>query len=85
MKYNTINNRECLSLPEYKIKHNDSNKNNDTISHDNTINHDDTLVLKVYFNSHQIKYSKEIQNVKDAFLKILSNIEQNFEKNLKKK
>ena len=85
MKHNTINSRECLSLPKDEINHDDSNNNDDTISHDNTISHDDTCVLKEDFNSYQVKCIKELQNVKDAFLKKLSDIEQNLEKNLEKK
>ena len=84
VKHNTINSRECLSLPKDEINHDDSN-NDDTISHDNTISHDDTCVLKEDFNSYQVKCIKELQNVKDAFLKKLSDIEQNLEKNLEKK
>ena len=63
----------------------DSNNNDDSISHDSTISHDDTCVLKEDFNSYQVKCIKELQNVKDAFLKKLSDIEQNLEKNLEKK
>ena len=37
------------------------------------------------FNSYQVKCIKELQNVKDAFLKKLSDVEQNLEKNLEKK
>ena len=84
VKHNTINSRECLSLPKDEINHDDSN-NDDTISHDDTITHDDTCVLKEDFNSYQVKCIKELQNVKDAFLKKLSDIEQNLEKNLEKK
>ena len=84
VKHNTINSRECLSLPKDEINHDDSN-NDDTISYDNTISHDDTCVLKEDFNSYQVKCIKELQNVKDAFLKKLSDIEQNLEKNLEKK
>ena len=84
MKHNTINSRECLSLPKDEINHDDSN-NDDTISHDDTITHDDTCVLKEDFNSYQVKCINEFQNVKDAFLKKLSDIEQNLEKNLDKK
>ena len=84
MKHDTINSREYLSLPKDEINHDDSN-NDDTISHDNTISHDDTCVLKEDFNSYQVKCIKELQNVKDAFLKKLSDIEQNLEKNLEKK
>ena len=41
---------------------------------------DDTCVLKEGFNSYQEKWIKQLQNVKDAFLKKLSDIEQNTEK-----
>ena len=82
MKHNTVKSRECLSLPKDEINHDDSNDNHDTISHDNTISHDDTCVLKEDFNSYLVKFIKELRNVKDAFLKKLSDIEQNFEKNL---
>ena len=86
VKHNTINSRECLSLPkDDSNNHDDSNNNDDTISHDNTVSHDDTCVLKEDFNSYQVKCIKELQNVKDAFLKKLSDIEQNLEKNLEKK
>ena len=73
---------ECLGD---LINHDDSNNNDDTISHDITVSHDDTCVLKEDFNSYQVKCIKELQNVKDAFLKKLSDIEQNLEKNLEKK
>ena len=43
------------------------------------------MFLKEDFNSYQIKCIKELQSVKDAFLKKLSDIEQNLEKNLEKK
>ena len=76
MKHNTINSRECLSLSKDEINHDDSN-NNGTISHVNTISHDDNCVLKEDFNC-----IKELQNVKDAFLKKLSNIEQNLDQHL---
>ena len=82
MKHNTINSRECLSLSKDEINHDDSNNNDDTISHDNSISHDDTCVLKEDFNSYQVKCIKELQNVKDAFLKKLSDIEQNLDKHL---
>ena len=85
MKHSRINSGECLSLPKDEINHDDSNNNDDTISHDNTISHDDTCVLKEDFNSYQVKCIKELQNVKEAFLKKLSDIEQNLEKNLEKK
>ena len=74
MKHNTINSRECLSLPKYEIDHDDSNSNDDNTSHDNTISHDDACVLKEDFNSYQVKCMKKLQNVKDAFLKKLSDI-----------
>ena len=45
--------------------------------------HDDTFALD--FNPYQLKCIKELQNVKDAFLKKLSDIEQNLKKNLRKK
>ena len=86
VKHITINSRECLSLPkDDSNNHDDSNNNDDTISHDNTGSHDDTCVLKEDFNSYQVKCIKELQNVKEAFLKKLSDIEQNLEKNLEKK
>ena len=82
----TINSRECLSLPkDNSNNHDDSNNNDDTISHDNTVSHDDTCVLKEDFNSYQVKCIKELHNVKEAFLKKLSDIKQNLEKNLEKK
>ena len=84
MKHNAINSRERLSLPKDEINHDHSN-NDDTISHDNTINHNDICVLKENSNSYQVKYIKELQNVKDTFLKKLFDIEQNLEKNLEKK
>ena len=85
MKHNTINRRECLSLPKDEIDHDDSNNNDHNTSHDNTISHDDACVLKEDFNSYQVKCMKKLQNVKDAFLKKLSDISQNLEKNLDKK
>ena len=39
------------------------------------ISHDDPWVLKEDFNSYQIKWMKKLQNVKDAFLKELSDFE----------
>ena len=84
MKHNAINSRECLSLPKDEINHDHSN-NDDTISHDNTISHNDTCVLKENSNSYQVKCIKELQNVKDTFLKKLFDVEQNLEKNLEKK
>ena len=85
VKHNTINSRECLSQPKEETTYDDSNNNDDTISHDNTISNDDTCVLKEDFNSYQIKCIKELQSAKDVFLKKLSDIEQNLEKNLEKK
>ena len=76
---------QCLSLPKDEINREDSNNNNNTVSPNNTISHEDTCVLKEDFNSYQVKYIKELQNVKDAFLKKLSDNEQNLERNLKKK
>ena len=52
--------------------------NDGTISCDNTISHDDTCVVKEDFNSYQVKYIKQLINVKDAFLKKLFDIKQNF-------
>ena len=72
MNHSTTNSTECLSLPKNDINLADGNSNDDTISHDNTINHDDTCALKEDFNSYQVKCIKELQNVKDAFLKKLS-------------
>ena len=74
MNHNTINSRECLSLPKNEINVNDSNSNDDTISHDNTINHNDTndtCTLKEDISSYQVKCVKEHQDVKDI-LPILS-------------
>ena len=86
VKHNTINGRECLNLPNNDSNnHDDSNSNDVTISHNNTVSHDDTCVIKEDFNSYQVKCIKELQNVKDTFLKKLSDIEQNLEKNLEKK
>ena len=85
MKYTTINSRECLNLPKDETTHDDSNDNDNNISHGNTISHDDTCVLMEDFNSNQTKCIKEVQNVKDAFLKNISHIEQNLGKNLEKK
>ena len=45
----------------------------------------DTCVLNKNFNSYQVKCIKELQNVKDAFLKKLSDTEQNLERNFKEK
>ena len=39
------------------------------------ISHDDPYVLKEDFNSYQIKWIKKLQNIKDAFLKELSDFE----------
>ena len=76
VKHKTINNRECLSLPkDDSNNHDDSNNNDVTISHDNTVSNDDTCVLKEDFNSCQVKCIKELQNVKYAFLKKLSDIQ----------
>ena len=85
MKHNTINGRKCLSLPKDEINYDDCNNNDDTRIHDNNISHDDTCVLMEDFNSYQVKCIKELQNVKHAFLKKLSDIEQNLERNLKEK
>ena len=61
MKHNTINSRECLSLPKEETIHDDSDDNDDTLNrHNNTISHDDTCVLKEDFNSYQIKCIKEL-------------------------
>ena len=79
MNHNIINRREYLSLPKDETNYNDSNNNDDTISHNNTINHYDICILKEDLNSYQIKCIKDLQNAKDAFLKKLSNIEQNLE------
>ena len=85
MNHNIINRREYLSLPKDETNYNDSNNNDDTISHNNTINHCDICILKEDLNSYQIKCIKDLQNAKDAFLKKLSNIEQNLEIHFKKK
>ena len=45
----------------------------------------DTCALNEDFNSYQVKCIKELQNVKDAFLKKLSDTEQNLERNFKEK
>ena len=74
VNHSTINNRECLSLPKNKINLADSNYNDDTINHDNIIFHDYTCALKEDINSYQAKCFKELQNVKDAFLKKLFDI-----------
>ena len=65
MKHNTIDSRECLNLAKDETNH-----------HVNTIIHDGTCVLKTLFNYYQVKYIKELQNVKNAFLKKLPGIEQ---------
>ena len=57
MNHNTINSRECLSLPKNEINLDDSNNNNDTCA------------VKENFNSYQVKCIKKLQNVNDAFLK----------------
>ena len=85
MKHNTNYSRECLSQPKHEINLDDSNNYGDTISHDNTISHDDTCSLKYDFNSYQVKCVKELQNIKNAFPKNLSNIEQNIKRNFNKK
>lgn len=85
MKHNKINSRECLSLPKNESNHDDSTSNDDTISHGNTISHDNTCVVKEGFSSYHVKCMNEPQNVKNAFLKKLSDIEQNLGRNLKKK
>ena len=85
INHNTINSRECLSLPKNEINLGDSNNNDDAISHDNTISHDDTCALKEDVYSYQLKSIKGFQNVEDPFLKKLCDIEQNLERNFKKK
>ena len=85
VNHSTINSIECLSLPKNETNLSDSNNNDDTISHDNTNSDDDTCALKEDFNSYQVKCIKELQNVKYAFLKKLSDIEQNLERNFKEK
>ena len=57
MNHNTINSRECLSLPKNEINLDDSNNNNDTCA------------VKENFNSYQVKCIKKLQNVNDAFPK----------------
>ena len=69
VNHSTTDSGECFNLPKNEINLADSN-NNDIISHNNTIRHDDTCALKEDFNSYQVKCIKELQNVKDAFLKI---------------
>ena len=83
--HSTISSKESLSLLKNEINLADSNNNDDTISHDNTISHDDTCALKEDFNSYQVKCIKELQNVKDAFLKKPSDTEQNLKRNFKEK
>ena len=85
MTHSTITNRECLSLPKNEINLADSNNNDDIISHDNTISRNDTCARKEYFNSCHVKCIKKVQNVKDTFLKKLSDTEQNLERNFKEK
>ena len=69
MNHSTINSRECLSLLKNEINLADSNNNDEIISHGNTTSDDSTCALKEDSNSYQVKYIKELQNVKDAFLK----------------
>ena len=69
VNHNTINSRECLGLPKNEINLDDNNNNDDTICHDNSISHNDTFALKDNFNPYQVKCIKELQKVKDAFLK----------------
>ena len=85
MNRNIINSREFLSLSKNKTNLNDSNNNDDTISHENIISHVDTSALKEDLISYQVKFIKELQNVKDAFLKKLSDTEQNIVRNFKEK
>ena len=85
MNRNIINSREFFSLSKNKTSLNDSNNNDDTISHENIISHVGTSALKEDLVSYQVKFIKELQNVKDAFLKKLSDIEQNIERNFKEK
>ena len=80
MNHKAINRRECLNLPKNEINFYDSNNNDDIISHDNTISHNDTCALKEDFNSYQVTRINDLQNVKDAFRKELSDIEQNLRK-----
>ena len=51
-----------------EIDHDHSTSSDDAISLDNTVTHDDTCVLKEVFGSFQVEFTKELQNVKDAFL-----------------
>ena len=50
---------------------------------ENTISHYDICVLKENSNSYQVKLIKDLQNVKDAFLQKLQDIEQNLGGNIK--
>ena len=50
---------------------------------ENTISHYDICVLKENFNSYQVKFIRDLQNVKDAFLQKLQDIEQNLGGNIK--
>ena len=81
----SINSRGYLSQPKNEINLDDNSNNDDTISHDNTIIHYDNGALKDDFSYYQVKCIKELQNVKDAFLEKLSDIEQNLEKRFKEK
>ena len=85
MNHSTINSRECLCMPKNEINLADSNNHDDTISHDNTISHNDTRALKEDSNFYQVKCIKELQNVKDSFLKKLYSIVKNLERNFKEK
>ena len=60
-------------------------KRTKSTGHDNTISHDDTCALKEDFNSYQVKCITELQNVKDVFLKKLSDVEQKLERNFREK
>ena len=62
MNRKIINSKEFLSLSKNKTNLNDSNNNDDIISHDGT------RALKEDLISYQVKFIKELQNVKDAFL-----------------
>ena len=81
----SINSRGYLSQPKNEINLDDNSNNDDTISHDNTIIHYDNGALMDDFSYYQVKCIKELQNVKDAFLEKLSDIEQNLEKRFKEK
>ena len=81
----SINSRGYLSQPRNEINLDDNSNNDDTISHDNTIIHYDNGALMDDFSYYQGKCIKELQNVKDAFLEKLSDIEQNLEKRFKEK